>query len=111
MTPDTRLLLYAFGAVVVLIVLIARLKLHPLIALTTVSLALGVVAGMALGDAVKAFQDGVGTALGFIAIVVGIGTMLGKIMAESGAATRIATTLVERFGESRVHWTIMLVAV
>jgi GntP family gluconate:H+ symporter len=70
MTPDTRLLLCAFGAVVVLIVLIARLKLHPLIALTTVSLALGVVAGMPLGDAVKAFQDGVGAALGFIAIVV-----------------------------------------
>ena len=33
MTPDTRLLLYAFLAVVALIVLIARFKLHPFIAL------------------------------------------------------------------------------
>ncbi|HEY7233987.1 MAG TPA: GntP family permease [Gemmatimonadaceae bacterium] len=110
MTPDARLLLYALGAVVVLIALIAHFKLHPLIALTTVSLALGVVAGMPLGDAVKAFQDGVGAALGFIAIVVGIGTMLGKMMAESGAATRIATTLIQRFGEQRVHWALMVVA-
>ena len=110
MTSDARLLIYALGAVVVLIVLIARFKLHPLIALTSVSLAMGIVAGMPLGGAIKAFQDGVGTALGFIAIVVGIGTMLGKMMAESGAATRIATTLIGRFGEGRVHWALMVVA-
>ncbi len=29
MSPDTRLLVYALGAVVALIVLIARLKVHP----------------------------------------------------------------------------------
>ena len=71
---------------------------------------MAVVAGMPLAAAVKAFQDGVGAALGFIAIVVGVGTMLGKVMAESGAATRIATTLIERFGERRVHWALMVVA-
>src|SRR5687768_11279334 len=65
---------------------------------------------MPLGNAVKAFQDGVGGTLGFIAVVLGLGTMLGKMMAESGAATRIATTLIELFGERRVHWAIMIVA-
>jgi GntP family gluconate:H+ symporter len=110
MTPDTRLLLYALGAVSALIVLIARFKLHPFVALIAVSLGLAVAAGMPLGVAVRAFQDGVGNTLGFIAIVVGLGTMLGKIMAESGAATRIATTLIDRFGERRVHWAIMVVA-
>ena len=110
MSHDARLLLYALGAVIVLIALIARFKLHPLIALTGVSLAMGAVAGMAPAAIVKAFQDGVGNALGFIAIVVGIGTMLGKIMAESGAAARIATTLMSWFGEQRVHWALMFVA-
>ena len=110
MTPDTRLLLYALAAVVALVVLIARLKVHPFVALITVSLAMGAAAGMTLAAAVKAFQDGVGSALGFIAIVVGLGTMLGKLMAESGAATRIATTLIAAFGERRVHWAIMIVA-
>src|SRR5689334_1637326 len=106
MSSDGRLLFYALGAVVLLIVLIARLKLHPLIALTVVSLGMGAVAGMPLGDAATAFQDGVGRALGFIAIVVGVGTMLGKVMAESGAATRIAMTLIAWFGERRVHWAL-----
>ncbi|HEX9346439.1 MAG TPA: gluconate:H+ symporter [Gemmatimonadales bacterium] len=109
MSPNTQLLLLALAAVVVLIVLIARFKLHPFIALITVSLGLGIVAGMPLGGVVKAFQDGVATVLGFIAIVVALGTMLGKMMAESGAAARIATTLITRFGEKRVHWAIMFV--
>ena len=110
MTADARLLLYALLAVSALVVLIARLKLHPFIALVSVSLVMGVVAGMPPVAAVKAFQDGVGNVLGFIAIVVGLGTMLGKMMAESGAATRIATTLIDLFGERRVHWAIMVVA-
>jgi GntP family gluconate:H+ symporter len=110
MTSDVRLLLFALLAVGTLVVLIARLKLHPFIALVSVSLAMGVIAGMSPVAAVKAFQDGVGNTLGFIAVVVGLGTMLGKMMAESGAATRIATTLIDRFGQQRVHWAIMLVA-
>ena len=110
MTQNTLLLLYAAGAVVALIVLIARFKLHPFVVLVVVSLALGIVAGMPLGSVVKAFQDGVGGVLGFIAIVVALGTMLGKMMAESGGATRIATTLIAMFGERRVHWAIMFVA-
>src|SRR6266571_2475565 len=110
MSPNTTLLLLAFLAVVALIVLIARFKLHPFIALIVVSLALGVAAGMPFANVVKAFTDGVGGVLGFIAIVVALGTMLGKMMAESGAATRIATTLISRFGEQRVHWAIMFVA-
>lgn len=110
MTPDTRLLLYALGAVVALVVLIARYKLHPFLVLIAVSIAMGVASGMPPAAAVKAFQDGVGTVLGFIAVVVGLGTILGKIMAESGAAARIATTLIARFGEQRVHWAMMCVA-
>jgi GntP family gluconate:H+ symporter len=110
MSPNTLLLLYALGAVLALIVLIARFKLHPFIALVVVSLALGIVAGMPLSGVVKAFQDGVGGVLGFVAIVVALGTMLGKLMAESGGATRIATTLIAMFGERRVHWAIMVVA-
>src|SRR6266550_6367070 len=110
MSPDARLLLLAFLAVSALIVLIARFKVHPFIALVSVSLVTGVAAGRPPGAAVKAFQDGVGNTLGFIAIVVGLGTMLGKMMAESGAAARIATTLIDAFGERYVHWAIMVVA-
>jgi gluconate:H+ symporter, GntP family len=103
-------LIYALLAVLTLILLIARFKVHPFVALVTVSLAMGAAAGMSPGALVKAFQDGVGATLGSIAVVVGLGTMLGKMMAESGGAARIATTLIALFGERRVHWAIMFVA-
>ena len=109
-TPNTQLLVFALIAVVTLIVLIAKFRLHPFVVLIAVSLGMGIAAGMPLAAIVKAFQDGVGTSLGFIAIVVGLGTMLGKMMAESGGAARIAKTLIGVFGEQRVHWAIMFVA-
>ena len=110
MSAESVLLLYAASAVVTLIVLIARFKVNPFVALLVVSVAMGAAAGMPLGAVVTAFQEGVGSALGYIAVVVGLGTMLGKMMAESGGATRIATTLIALFGERRVHWAIMFVA-
>lgn len=103
-------LLYALVAVVALILLIARFKVHPFVALVLVSLAMGAAAGMSPGKLVTAFQDGVGATLGTIAVVVGLGTMLGKMMAESGGAACIATTLIDWFGERRVHWALMVVA-
>jgi len=108
--PDSALLLYALLAVVALVVLIAKFKVHPFVVLIAVSIGMGLAAGMPLGAITKAFQDGVGTSLGFIAIVVGLGTMLGKLMAESGGAARIATTLISLFGGKYVHWAIMCVA-
>lgn len=110
LSHNTSLLLYALIAVITLIVLIARFKLNPFVVLIMVSIATGLAAGMPLGGVVKAFQDGVGGSLGFIAVVVGLGTMLGKLMAESGGAERIAKTLIGLFGEPRVHWAIMFVA-
>src|SRR5213080_3243210 len=104
------LLLLAFVAIVILILLIARFKLNPFVALMTVSLALAAASGMPLATIVKSFETGVGGTLGHIAIVVALGTMLGKMMAESGGAERIAHTVIDAFGERRVHWAMATIA-
>src|SRR5205814_276044 len=96
-------------AIVILILLIARFKLNPFVALMTVSLALAAASGMPLATIVKSFETGVGDTLGHIAIVVALGTMLGKMMAESGGAERIAITLIDLFGKSRVPWAMAAV--
>ena len=103
------LLLLAFVAIVILMLLIARFKLNPFVALMTVSLALAAASGMPLATIVKSFETGVGDTLGHIAIVVALGTMLGKMMAESGGAERIALTLISVAGEKRIHWAMMAV--
>jgi gluconate:H+ symporter, GntP family len=106
----TFLLIAAAAAIVGLIVLIARFKLHPFIALIIASGFLGLVTGLPVARVVKEFQDGFGGTLGFVGVLLGLGTMLGKLMADSGGADRIARTLVDAFGEARVHWAMMIAA-
>jgi GntP family gluconate:H+ symporter len=108
-TRDAFLLLSALGSVLALVILIARFKLNPFVALMTVSLALALVTGMPPLAIVKSFEAGLGGTLGHIAIIVALGTMLGKMMAESGGADRIAQTLIHFFGERRVPWAMMVV--
>jgi len=103
------LLISALCAVVVLIVMIARYKANPFIALMTVSIALAIFTGMPLHTIVTSFENGVGGTLGHIAVVVGLGTMLGKMMAESGGADQIAHTLIDFFGEKRVPWAMVVI--
>lgn len=107
---STSLLVSAAIAIVGLIVLIARFKLHPFIALILASGFLGLVTGLPVSRVVKEFQDGFGGTLGFVGVLLGLGTMLGKLMAESGGADRIARTLIDAFGEAKVHWAMMISA-
>jgi gluconate:H+ symporter, GntP family len=107
---STLLLVYALLAVLGLIVLIARFKLNAFLALILASLFVGIASGMDLAKVAKSFQDGVGATLGFVAVVVGLGTMLGKMLAESGGAEVVARAFVRFFGESRVHWTLVVVS-
>ena len=108
LSNDATLLLNAFLAILALIIMITRLRIHPFIALIITSGFLGLMSGMPLPKIVKSFQDGFGGVLGFVGIVLGLGTMLGKMMAESGGADQIAQTLVRAFGKERVHWAMMI---
>ncbi len=104
------LLLDAFIAIVGLIVLITRFRVHPFVALTIAAGFLGLVAGVPTPDIIKSFEKGFGSVVGFVGIVLGLGTMLGKMMAESGGADRIAQSLLRAFGRDNVHWAMMCVA-
>lgn len=110
MPAGTLLLVEAAAAIAILILLIVRARLSPLIALVLVSLGLALVAGRPAAGIVKAFEAGVGSALGHIALVVGLGTILGKMMIESGGADRVAATVIDRFGAPRADWATMAVA-
>src|SRR5262249_5619329 len=110
MSHNASLLLYTFLSVVGLIFLVSRFKLNSFIAFILASVFFGVCSGMKLADIAKAFQEGVGTTLGFIAVVVGLGTMLGKMLAESGGADVVANTFIRIFGERRLHWALAIIA-
>jgi GntP family gluconate:H+ symporter len=110
MTHDARLLTSAAGAVVLLIVLIARFKVNSFVALIIASLLAGICAGMDLPEIAKSFGEGVGAVLGSVAMVIGLGAILGKLLGESRGAEVIAATITNAFGEKRLPWAIVVIA-
>ena len=106
---STFLLVSALVSVIGLILLVAVVKLNPVITLFVTALLLAIVTGMPLPTVIHSFEAGVGGTLGHIAIIVALGTMLGKMMAESGAADQIAHTLIGVFGEKNVPWAMVVI--
>ncbi|MGG4102292.1 GntP family permease [Paenibacillus lautus] len=109
LSHNATLMIWTLLTIVFLIVLISKYKWNPFVTLLISALILGLLTGMQPADVITSITGGLGGTLGTIAIVIALGTMLGKMMAESGGAEQIATTLVDRFGEKRVHWSMMIV--
>ena len=95
----TSLLLVAALGVALVVVLITWVRIPSFIALAAGSFFVGLGARMPLADIPRAFQQGVGDTLGFIAMVVGLGTVIGKLLAESGGAVVVSRVLVGALGE------------
>ncbi|NBA93912.1 gluconate:H+ symporter [Pseudomonas sp. R5(2019)] len=108
MTPTFSLIVLG-AAILIIVVMISKLRVHPFLALMAASLVVGIGTGMAPTAMVAAFEKGMGSTLGFLAGIIGLGSILGKLLEESGGARRIATTLLNRLGERNASWAMMLV--
>jgi len=64
--------------------------------------------GMPLDKAVKSIENGIGTTMGFLVLILGLGSMLGKLVSESGAAQRITAKLIKAFGIKHIQLALML---
>ena len=108
---DIQLLLTALGGVVLLVALIVtRIRLHPLIALLVVSLAVGIAAGMDISSIAGATVAGAGHTLGVVGIVIALGAMLGKILADSGVTEAIADAILNRSSDKMLPWAMAFAA-
>ena len=105
MTP----LLLAGVAIFALVVLVVRVRMHAFVAMMIVSLALGLAAGLPPTAVVTHFQQGVGTTLGFIAVVIGLGTFIGALLAESGGAVVVARAAVGAVGNRALPTVVALI--
>jgi GntP family gluconate:H+ symporter len=94
--------------VALVVLLVTWMRLAAFIALAIASLFVGVAARMPLLDIPRAFQQGVGDTLGFVALVIGLGTVIGKLLAESGGAVVVSRALVRALGERRLDWALLL---
>jgi GntP family gluconate:H+ symporter len=108
---DIQLLLTALGGVALLVALIVtRIRMHPLIALLVVSLAVGIVTGMDIASIAGATVAGAGHTLGVVGIVIALGAMLGKILADSGVTETIADSILNRSSDKMLPWAMAFAA-
>lgn len=98
------------AAILLLLLLIAVLRLSPFIALIIVAMLTGLAKGMPLETLLKTIQNGIGTTLGGLVLVLGFGVILGAILSESGAAQQISDSLIRLFGIKRAKIALLLTA-
>ena len=104
---DYCLVACAAGTVLLLLLLIAKFRLHPALALIIAALTLGVASGMQLQQVPLSFTAGVGNLMGRIAIVLALGAVLGRLVAASGGAAALGRVLVERCGTNGLPWAML----
>ncbi len=104
-SSDITLLATALGSVIFLVVLIvSRIRLHPLLALIITSIAVGLVTGMPGDKLIKSIEAGAGHTLGAVGLVVALGAMLGRILAAGGVTESIANLIITRTSTRMLPW-------
>ncbi len=77
-----------------LIVLISYFKVDAFIAFLISSILAGIALGIPLEKLPDSVNNGIGSILGGLTLIIVLGAMLGKLVAESGAAQKIASVMV-----------------
>ena len=96
------------SAVTILLFLVLKLRISAFISLLLVAIYVGIITGMPLKSILDSIQQGMGSTLGFVAVVVGLGAIFGQILESSGGAEVLAHHLVNKFGNKKASWAMML---
>ncbi|MFD7154987.1 SLC13 family permease [Kribbella sp. NPDC059898] len=95
--------------IAIIVVLIVALKVHAFLSLTIGALFVGVASGIAAGDVTKSYENGVGSVLGYVGVLIALGAMVGKLLADSGGADQVVDTLL-RGKPGGLPWKMALIA-
>ncbi len=95
-------ILYLLVAVFAIIILTTKLKVHAFLALFIISILYGIFAGMPFGDIITSINDGFGSTLGKIGLIIVLGVIIGAFLENTGGAFAIAEKVLKIIGSKRV---------
>ncbi|RRQ50131.1 GntP family permease [Maribacter algicola] len=95
-------LIYLLLAIVAIIFLTTRLKVHAFMALLIVSLAYGLFARMSYSDIIVSINEGFGGTLGKIGLIIVLGVIIGAFLENTGGAFAIAEKVLNFIGKKRI---------
>ena len=107
-SPQTTALIIVLLAVVSLIVMIAWVKVQPLLAFILASIFAALLLHMPLDKVTLSIEKGIGDMVGSLAVLLAFGAIFGKIVADSGAAKKISSVLMAAFGDKRIALALCL---
>ncbi|WP_396632818.1 GntP family permease [Maribacter sp. R86514] len=93
---------YLFLAVIAIIILTTKLKIHAFLALFIISILYGVFAGMPYANIIVSINDGFGGTLGKIGLIIVLGVIIGAFLEHTGGAFAIAEKVLGIIGKKRV---------
>ena len=99
-------LIIVFVGILLLVFLIIK-KINPMLALILVSVITGLMLGMPVDKLFTSINNGIGSTLGGIVMVLALGAMIGKLAEESGAAQKIVQVWMQWFGIKNIQWAIL----
>jgi gluconate:H+ symporter, GntP family len=94
------LLLIAF-AILLIILLGTKFRVHPFLTLLLVALLTGVLSGQPLTEIANTANEGFGNMMKKIGLVVILGTLIGTVLEKTGAVVQLAEAILRLFGEHR----------
>lgn len=97
------LLFLLIVSVLIIVLLTARLNVHPFLALLVASLFYGIGTGMPLDVLITSIESGFGDTLGKIGLVILLGVLIGAFLEQTGAAYKMAEFVLNSIGKKNVH--------
>ena len=95
-------------AIVAMIFLISKLKIHPFLAIMGISLVLAILAGIKLVDIPGIIGSGFSGTFTSIGIVIILGAFIGSVLEKTGAALKLADMVIKLVGEKNPELAIEL---
>ncbi|QLB17153.1 gluconate transporter [Mannheimia varigena] len=95
-------------AIIIMIYMIAKLKVHPFLALMSISLALALLAGLPLAKIPSIVGEGFSNTFKSIGIVIIFGAIIGTILEKTGAALKLADMVVKVVGQKRPELAMLI---
>lgn len=97
------LLVVLLLSVLIIVLLTAKLHVHPFLALLVASLFYGLTTSMPLDVLITSVESGFGDTLGKIGLVILLGVLIGAFLEQTGAAYKMAESVLRIIGKKNVH--------
>ncbi|CAJ0991974.1 High-affinity gluconate transporter [Sodalis praecaptivus] len=104
-------LFWVLVGIAILVVLNLKYKLHNIFSLLIAGIFVAIMEQIPIDKVIGVVQEGLGSIMGHLALIIIFGAIIGKFMTESGASQQIADTVIRRCGTRFLSVGLMFIGV